>query len=268
MVSLRLAVATGCLALAVPSQAADQVDPFSVVQIALSSSGIGLSIAGIAARDNRDFPACVTVEVLRSSFDAAYTVVRDRAGGMPAISGNLSGCLSFASRQPRAVLERQVGELVESLVGSVLRSTESALAASGGLPCRDAVVLYGVFAYLEGLTGSIVDELVEPDGGFSLRPVTFDRQRCEEPTPPPPTATPAPPQPDEAKTGAARANAGPPVVAADPGASDSPSARTANPTGGGVDIATRLATLKSLLDQGLITETDYEQRKASILSEL
>jgi len=255
-------------------RSAQQADPFTVVQIALSGSGIGLSVAGIAAQNERDFPACVTVEVLRPSFDVAYTVVRDRAGGIPAVRADLSGCLAFASTQPRAVLEARVGELVDGLVGSTLRSVESAVAASGDLPCRDAVILAGVFQYLDGLTGTIVRELVEPDGEISISPVTFDQARCAEFPPARAAAPPAAPS-DEAGTGQAdQSKARSASAAGGATSSDPSSARSTTPSGdalpssGEGDLATRLSTLKSLYDQGLITAEDYEQRKAQILSEL
>jgi len=187
----------------------------------------------MAAKNERDFPACVTTAVLNSSFETAQEVISNRGTSIPAVSVDLSSCLPFQKDRPRAVLEEQVAAIIDSAASIPLSTIETHVRYSPApdAKCEDTVLLAGTLAYLQGLSGPVLDELVAPDGSIHVPGVRLDFSKC---------------------------------APSDPVGNSTTEERSA----GGDSVAARLRQLRALLVQGLISQEEHDQRKAAILQDL
>lgn len=307
MVVLFTLLGAGVLFQVAAGGASKDVDPYSVVRLAVSGSGLGLSIAAIAAHEKRDYPACVAIEVLRPAFSAVTDLLDTRGGRIPGFQVDMRDCLTFRVDLPKAQIPERVAALVDSLVGATVATVESVVTTPDALPCRDREIVRGALRYVDGLAGAVVEELANPDGAAAVSsfPISFAACDAEagassgngvppsspnsRPSERAPVAGGAPPgevrgsveRPSQAPQRAAEPDPGErakdtadTATRARDGAEapapspSSPGSPPASPAAGQPDIGGRLQKLKSLLDQGLITPADYDRRKAEILSEL
>jgi len=218
---------------------------FMILSTSLSSAALSVQIANIAAVDKGDFGGCVATAVLKSSFDTAGDFVRSGGRKIPSVQVDLSACMPFAAASPDPVLHERIATVVADSVAIPLSTIQTALYQSPppDAKCEDLVMLAAMMDYLNALTRPVLQELADPDGAVRVPSKRLELDKC------------ASPPPQEVQT------------ASDAGSS-SPGDEGNRKANAEDDMATRLRKLKILLDDGLISQEDYERRKAEILEEL
>ena len=211
-------------------------DALPIAATTLSIAGMSMSFATLAAVDERDYPGCVALTAFQKSFQAAGQALSARGGQIPRVDVDFSTCQNFQKKLPPAVIEERIAAVVDSSVAATVTTIQALASKTAASDCRGHASLIGVVSYLEGLSHAVVAELAAPDGKLRFAAARLDFSQCEAAE-------------RAAAEAAAAAEAEAPAVSAD-------------------DVGTRLKKLKSLLDQGLIEQADYDQRKAELLKEL
>lgn len=178
---------TGCL----PTKGtAGPEDYFGLIQVAFQGGEIAAMIGRNEAIQAKNFPGCVSAEVLESAFNSAGRALRSKTPESVEIPGfevDMSTCMAFRGpvevdpvETPDSVQGNEdVAVLVEAIAGiAILGGTHYANKLKA-TDCKRGELALAALGYLRGMVKPIADEIALPDGVVVIPSVVLPLHSCE-----------------------------------------------------------------------------------------